>query len=101
MTVEIDETLGVGLRVVGIGVDDLVRVGCVRGLSGRYAERQGEGDAEAAKEFLAEGVQGWFPPWKRPNERAVRRDKIRNPAAMVKTWQVLWRLKAPTRKIST
>jgi hypothetical protein len=49
MTVEIDETLGVGLRVVGIGVDDLVRVRCVRGLSGCYAERQGEGDAEAAK----------------------------------------------------
>jgi hypothetical protein len=47
MAVEIDEALGVGLCIVGIGVDDLVRVGCVRGCGGRNAEREGEGDAEA------------------------------------------------------
>jgi hypothetical protein len=45
MAVKIDEALRVGLCVVGIGVDDLVRVGCERGYGGGDAEREEEGEA--------------------------------------------------------
>jgi hypothetical protein len=47
MTIEVDEALGVGLCVVGIGVDDLICVGGTGGSTGENAEREDESEADA------------------------------------------------------
>ena len=61
MAVEVNETLGEGLGIVRVGVDDLVGVGRDGEGGGDCAEKEGEKDADAAARW-GEKLQGHRPP---------------------------------------
>ena len=100
VAIEKDESLGIGLPVVGVGVNDAVGVGGAGRRDGQDAEGQQENGAAATPQARGEDLQAHCPPWKRPNARASMNDMNSMPAPSVSTCQLLSRLKLPTRQMS-